>query len=153
MRTTYKVIAVALFVAIATPIGLWVGYTRLKGYSSNPLTYSSCITESEAQISNVAGWDFEVEDTNCDTLVKDEAIRVFAVRSGADRSKWTRFLARRRLVFQYDPGNQEALVPAISTTGKNRILISIPRVSSIYEKNELVGATEVAYDIKRIDYP
>lgn len=153
MKTIAKVIAVALFIVFATPVGLWVGYTQLKGYSSNPLTYSSCITESEAKFSNVAGWDFEVEDTNCDTLAKDEAVRVFAIRSEANRSPWGRIFARRRLVFQYDPGNQDALVPAISATGQNSILISIPRVSSIYQERRRVGGTNVAYDIKRIDYP
>ncbi|HWE85275.1 MAG TPA: hypothetical protein VG267_10050 [Terracidiphilus sp.] len=153
MKTIAKVFAVALFIAFATPIGLWVGYTQLKGYSSNPLTYSSCITETEASLSNVAGWDFEVEDTNCDTLAKDEAVRVFAIRSDANLSSLTRLLARRRLVFQYDPWNQDELVPSITATGKNNILISIPRVSYIYKKNSLIGRTAVAYDIKKVEYP
>jgi hypothetical protein len=153
MSTIAKVIVIALFVAFAAPIGLWIGYTKLKGYSSNPLTYSSCITETEAKISDVAGWDFEVEDTNCDTLVKDEAVRVFAIRSETNQSSWGRIFARRRLVFQYDPGDQDELVPAIRVTGKGSVLISIPRVSYIYERNKSVGGTAVVYDIKRIDYP
>lgn len=152
MKTVVKVIVVALFIAFAIPIGLWVGYTQLKGYSSNPLTYSSCITTSEAKFSDVAGWDFEVEDTNCDTLAKDEAVRVFAVRSDANRSSWIRFLARRRLVFQYDPWNQDELVPSITATGKDDIMISIPRVSYIYEQNRLIGHTAVAYDVRKVEY-
>jgi hypothetical protein len=150
------IIAVTVGLLFTGAVGfvlLWFGYTKLKGYSSNPLTYSSCITETEATKSNVAGWDFEVEDTNCDTLAKDEAVRVFAIRSEGSRSSWGRFFARRRLVFQYDPGNQDELVPVITAVGKNSILISIPRVSSIYEENKQVGGTTVVYDIKRIDYP
>jgi hypothetical protein len=153
MPTIVRVVVISLLILFAAPIGLWVGYTQLKGYSSNPLTYSSCITTSKAKVSNVAGWDFEVEDTNCDTLAKDEAVRVFAIRSDANRSSWTRFLARRRLVFQYDPWNQDELVPNIAATGNNDILISIPRVSYIYKQNRLIGHTAVAYDIKKVDYP
>lgn len=153
IKLTFAAVGITLGGGLILCASLWFGYTELKGYSSNPLTYSNCITESEAKISNVAGWDFEVEDTNCDTLAKDEAVRVFAIRSGADQSSWGRIFARRRLVFQYDPGNQDALVPAINAIGKNGILISIPRVSYIYEKNARVGDTAVAYDIKRVDYP
>jgi hypothetical protein len=141
-----------LLIVAMVSVFLWIGYTKLKGYSSNPLTYGSCISEVQSRVKNVSGWDFEVEYSNCDTIAKDEAIWVFAIRAEDDNSRWRRPLARRRLVFHYDPGRWDNPPPTIKATGNNRVLITVPEVSSIDEKNTMVGDTDVDYEIGRIDY-
>ena len=87
-----------------------------------------------------------MEDANCDTLAKDEAVRVFAIRSDADRSSLARSSLAEGSHFNTSV-EQDELVPSITATGDNNILISITRVSYIYKKDTLIGRTVVAYDI------
>ena len=101
----------------------------------------------------MAGWDFEVEDTNCDTLAKDDAVSVFAVSPQMNKYRASRWITPRRLVFKYDPGGPDETPPAITATGKDRVLISLPRASSVFSKKSTVGDTDVDYNIGKIDYP
>jgi hypothetical protein len=148
-----KALAITLLAGLALSTFLWIGYTGLKGYSSNPLTYAFCITEKQAKFENVAGWDFEAEYTNCDTLAKDEEVRVFAVPAQAKNSRLGRLLARRRLIFAYDPASSIADGLTVQAKDAERILISLPRASSVFERNRTLGQIGIDYDIRRIDYP
>jgi hypothetical protein len=150
---TAWVLGITLSTGLILTIFIWIGYTRLKGYSSNPLTYSACITETQANFSNVAGWDFEAEDTNCDTLAKDEEVRVFAVSGQAKNSQLGKLFARRRLVFAYDPGTTGVVGLVVQAKDAKHILISLPEASSVFEKNRTLGEMTIDYDIRRIDYP
>jgi hypothetical protein len=148
-----KLLGIVLVAGLTLSTFVWFGYTRLKGYSSNPLTYSSCITESQAKFENVAGWDFEAEETNCDTLAKDDEVRVFAVPALAKNSRLGRLLARQRLIFAYDPGAPGADGLTVQARDAKRILISLPKASSVFEKIRTLDQVGIDYDIRRIDYP
>jgi hypothetical protein len=153
IRFVSKVLGITLVAGLTLSTFLWIGYTRLKGYSSNPLTYPFCITETQAKFENVAGWDFEAEDTNCDTLAKDEEVRVFAVPAQAKYSRLGSLLARRRLIFAYDPGvpGVEGLI--VQAKDSKHILISLPEASSVFEKNRTLGEMTIDYNISKVDYP
>jgi hypothetical protein len=153
IRLAAKILSITLVAGLALSAFLWVGYTKLKGYSSNPLTYSSCITETEAKFEDIAGWDFEAEDTSCDTLAKDEEVRVFAVSSQAKNSRLGKLFARRRLIFAYDPGTAGVDGLIVRAKDAKHILISLPSASSVFEKNRTLGEKAIDYDIRRIDYP
>jgi len=142
-RLVSTVVALTLFLFV------WFGYTGMKGYSPNPLTYLSCTSETGATFEDVAGWDFEAEDTSCDTLAKDEEVRVFATPTG----RLKKLFARRRLVFAYDPGAPGTDGLIVRATDAKRVLISLPQVSQIFQRNQTVGEIAIDYDIRQIDYP
>ena len=153
IRLVAKVLGITLAAGLTLFAFLWIGNTRLKGYSSNPLTYSSCITETQAKFENVAGWDFEVEDSSCDSLAKDEEVRVFAFPAEAKNSRLGRLLAHRRLVFAYDPGTTGVHGLIVQAMDAKHVLISLQEASSVFEKNRALGELIVDYDICKIDYP
>jgi hypothetical protein len=148
-----KVLSITLVSGLILTTCIWIGYTRLKGYSSNPLTYSACITETQAKFENVAGWDFEAEDTNCDTLAKDEEVRVFAISDQSKNSRLERLFARRRLIFAYDPGVPGVQGLIVQAKDAKHILISLPEASSVFEKNRKLGEMTIDYNIPKVDYP
>jgi hypothetical protein len=148
-----KVLGITLVAGLTLSIFLWIGYTRLKGYSTNPLTYSVCITETQAKFENIAGWDFEAEDTSCDTLAKDEEVRVFAVPAQAKYSRLGSLLARRRLIFAYDPWRTGVDGLTVQARDTKHILISLPQASSVFGKNRSLGEIAIDYDIRRVEYP
>src|SRR5580658_10685201 len=101
MARASKVVATAIIATTAlgvVAILLFIGYAKLNDQSPNPLTYLSCNTETREEIRNLAEGDFSVEYSNCDTLAKDEAIRVYASRPIAGG-----LLTKRTVLFWYDP--------------------------------------------------
>jgi hypothetical protein len=97
---------------------------------------------------------FEVTYLSCDTLAKDEAIRVYAETTTSDRAwffeKWRH---QRTLLFRYDPGRPDSPLPSITRPNPSTILISIPEVSSIDEQNHKWSNMTINYQIGRVDYP
>jgi hypothetical protein len=153
IKNAAKVLGITLVAGLTLSTFLWFGFTKLKGQSSNPLTYAFCTTETQSKFENVAGWDFEAEDSSCDTLAKDEEVRVFAVPAQAKNSRLGKLLARRRLIFAYDPWTSGSDGLMVQTRDANRILISLPQASSIFEKDRTLGEIAIDYDIGRVDYP
>lgn len=151
-KLTTRVLGIVLIVVSVGSVLLWIGYAKLNDRSLNPLTYSSCITETQKEIHNLAGADFSVEYTNCDTLAKDEAIRVFASRPvGAPIvGKW---LKKKTLLFWYDPGSYGAALPTLTAPQPGRILIAIPGVSSIEVQKRQWNGRQIDYEVGHIDYP
>jgi hypothetical protein len=149
----------ASVIIIATPIlwvcsfALWIGYAHLKGHSSNPLTYAFCVTDIQAKFENVEGWDFEAEDCSCDTLAKDEEVRVFAVPAQARNSRLASLLARRRLIFAYGPWTTGVDGLKVQTRDGGGILISLPQASQVFEKDRTLDELTIDYDIHRVEYP
>jgi hypothetical protein len=118
--------------------------------STGVITKQACMSEQIGTFSNLSGLDFEVIYTNCDTLVKDETISVYA--SGAAASKrqslLTKLMNRRTLIFRYDPGwNHRA--PFIRSLSKNRIIISVPELSSIVTQRRHWRDIWIEYNIER----
>lgn len=113
-----------------------------------------CISEERMKISNLGGMEFRTIDTDCDTLAKEEEIGVYVSRSAVGtESLFARWLNRKTLIFSYDPGRYDNPLPSIQTTGNDRILITVPRVSSINLQNRKWHNVSIDYDIGHIDYP
>ena len=114
-----------------------------------------CVTEDKGTMPNVAGMEFKIVYENCDTLAKEEEVRVYVSRA-AENGDWffTRWLNRRTLLFSYDPGGvNDVPLPSIHTSGAKRILISIPRVSEVLFQSRKWRDVSVDYDIGHIEYP
>jgi hypothetical protein len=118
-----------LYLLLAIMGGAWTPYT--------------CITEIHKKIINPLGFDFEISETDCDLLAKDAAVTVFASRTGRNEST---------PLFKYDPVGPNSS-PEITAINRNLILITIPRVSSIFFRKYDWGDVSVRYKIGVIDYP
>lgn len=117
-------------------------------HEADPNTWA-CSSETRMTLPDISGGEFEVIYTNCDTVAKDESISVYV----SARSWVAKLLAKKTLLFRYDPAISNSPLPSIKPSGQNRILISIPRVSSISFQSRKWGAIEVDYEIGKIDYP
>jgi hypothetical protein len=143
-------IVVGVAAVAAVPLSAALYGTAERGL--NPLTAWACSSESKGGLSNVSGWDLEIEYTACDLLARDEAISVYASphRPGGSQHMWFR---KRRLIFRYDPAGPDELLPGFESVGPDRILISIPAVSSISVQQHVLGNTTVNYRVGRIFHP
>jgi len=105
-------------------------------------------------IPNLSGTEFEFTYTNCDTLAKEEAIRIYASRASVKGESFLwRLSNRNALLFNYDPGRPDGLLPTVVSSGNNRILISIPEVSSILFQSRKWKNLSIDYDVGHITYP
>jgi hypothetical protein len=112
------------------------------------------ISETKAKLSNLSGADFEVTYTNSDRLAKEEYVSVYISRTALNRtSAFDRWRNKRTLLFRYDPGRWDAPLPSISNSGPNKILIAVPRVSSITRQSKSWENLSVDYEIGYVDYP
>ena len=135
--------------AILTALGAGCGLLRLTELGSA----DDCLSEELAVIPNLDDARFEIIYTNCDTLAKDEAIRVYTSPAiVAGKSWFASWQKQRELVFQYDPGRDRG-PPAIEASGNNGVLISVPAVSSISVQQRSWRKISIIYRIGHIDYP
>ena len=133
---------------ILAALGAGYGLMRLPELGSA----NACLSEELAAIPNLLDAKFEIVYTNCDTLAKDEAIRVYmspAVVAGAWFASWQK---QRELVFQYDPGMDRS-PPAIEASGNKRVLISVFDVSSISVQRPTWRNISISYRIRHVAYP
>lgn len=95
------------------------------------------ISETKLELKNLSGADFEVIETDSDTLAKEQFVSVY-VCDLASRSNWlSRLTHRKELLFRYDPWNWDEPMPMIEMTKFGRVQISIGRVSEIiYQRHE-----------------
>ena len=115
---------------------------------------NACATEQLTTIPDLAGIKFETTYTSCDTLVKTEAVSVYASRAAAGGESWlSRWRNRKALLFRYDPGRWDNPPPSIRVAGKGRIVISIPQVSSVMFQSRRWRDVSIDYDIGRIGPP
>jgi hypothetical protein len=106
-------------------------------------------SETKIVLTDVSGADIEVKYTNSDALAKEETISVYISEARSNRLTFR----HKTLLFRYDPGSEDEPLPSIASPTPNRLLISVPRISSIsYKQTQWRGIT-VAYQIGRIDYP
>jgi len=105
-------------------------------------------------LSDVSGADIEVVYTNSDALAKQEDISVYISEASKGKTTWLRRAFRRKaLLFRYDPESPSEPLPSIISRAVNRLVISVPRVSSISFQRTQWNGISVAYQIGRIDYP
>jgi len=118
------------------------------------LTRMVCGTEEKLRVEELSGLRFEVTYLSCDTLAKDEAIRVYAETTAPDRAWFFRnWRNQRTLLFRYDPEREDSPLPIITRPSQSTIRISIPEVSSVSYQNRKWANMSVDYDIGRVDYP
>jgi hypothetical protein len=114
----------------------------------------ACLTETKMKIANLSGIAVEVTYTNCDVIGKTEFVSVYASPAiGRGEPLFSRMLNRRTLIFRYDPGKTEDLLPSMKAAGDNRIIISNPDVSSIFYQSRKWKTVTIDYEIGHIDYP
>ena len=101
-----------------------------------------CDTRSLGSVLNVAGYDFEVSETACDVLAKDDAITIFVSETGKKE---------KTAVFKYDPGAEA--FPKIVAADAHTARISLESISSIFFREDRVGSLSISYDIGRNYYP
>jgi hypothetical protein len=149
----HKKLAKAILVSIiGTVVVLGVRYVFL-----HPLGRAdpdACISEEMMTIPDLAGAKIEIVYTNCDTLVKDEAVKVYFSRAAVKGESWfARWRNHRTLVFCYDPGGRAFAhmpLPSITHPSPSTILISIPEVSSILFKTRKWENMSIDYAIGKV---
>jgi hypothetical protein len=116
------------------------------------LARNACSSET-LWTEEVSGLKFEITYTNCDTLAKDEAMRVYVENATAGGFwRFPGWRRRRTLLFRYDPESYDAPPPSITVSSKT-ISISIPEVSSISYKARTWGSMSIRFDVGKVDYP
>jgi hypothetical protein len=115
---------------------------------------NACISEELETIPDASGTKIEVIYTNCDTLAKDESVRVYFSNAGQGDSWLSKWRSHRTLVFEYDPGGLAGNPkPIIQSQDKARVLISVPTVSSISTQRKRWGDVSIDYKIGHVFYP
>jgi len=113
----------------------------------------ACVTEELRNIPNLSGMKFEIIYTNCDTLAKEEEVSVYVSRSLVNGNSFlARWSNRRARVFTYDPGGP-GVPPSITVPEKDKIVISIPEVSSILFQRKQWRNMSIDYEIGHVIYP
>ena len=121
-----------------------------RGIAGLPKSSFSCDVDVLAK-PTLGDTRYQIVDVACDTLAKDETMRIYALAShkgwfGASRDEAT-------LLFSFDPADSENTLPQLRTDPHGAIIISIPRVSSIAYMSDLWKGKPVLYEIGKIDDP
>src|ERR1700730_3943682 len=111
-----------------------------------------CLSEDQITIANLSGMKFKVIYTNCDALAKEEEVSVYVSRADVQgESVLARWLNRKTLLFSYDPaGRYNMPLPSIKALGNDKILISIPEVSSVLVQSRNWQNVTIDYNIGHI---
>jgi hypothetical protein len=112
-------------------------------------------TEELMSIPNLSGMEFKVIYTSRARLVvTDYAISIYARRAASkEESLFAKWLNRQTLLFRYDPGSDTNNLPTINASGNDRILISIPTVSSVSFQNRKWQNMTIDYNIGNVLSP
>ena len=139
--------AVGVVLALGLIYGGWLAVR-------SALRRMSCGSEETLKVEELAGLRFEVTYLGCDTLAKDEAIRVYVKDAALDGgwffSKWRN---QRTLLFRHDPRRWDNPLPSITRPTQSTILISVPEVSSVDYQNRKWANMTVNYQIGQVDFP
>jgi hypothetical protein len=114
----------------------------------------ACNSETKRLVTDISGGDFEITYTNCDALAKEEFVSVYVTRTkGSGNPILAKLLNKRTLLFRYDPAMVDSPLPLVTTSSPGKVLISIPRVSSVLFQRRSWERTSIDYNIAQIDYP
>jgi hypothetical protein len=134
------IVALGLICAMGIAIRLW-------------LIRAACETEEKLKI-EVSGYQFEVDDVSCDTIAKDEHIKVYGRKMPSPGARFfPEWRNPRMLLFEYDPGRSDNPPPLITHPSQSTILISIGELSEIIYQSHRWNDMYITYDIRKIDYP
>lgn len=123
-----------LLFRIVLPAAVWLA---MPGLAWAPFT---CTAEARERFANVSGFDFEVSETDCDTVAKDASI---SVQDGPHE---------QNSALKYGPTGVNAL-PVITSVGPHEVQISIPRISDLIFRRDKLADLSVTYRIGVIEYP
>ena len=141
MRDVVTLVGASIVVTFLLMITLGPAYLGLIMIGWAPLP-GACVTEARGKITGISGFDFELSETACDILAKDDAITVFISRPGS---------ANKAAVFKYDPGTDE--LPVMTLVDQHTVLISLRSVSSIFFRKYSWEDLAITYNIGDIHYP
>jgi hypothetical protein len=102
-------------------------------------TYSPCFTQVLGEVHDLAGFDFEIRETDC---WHNPAVSVFVAKAG--HSTKTR-------LFQYVRGANP--VPVITLVGKNTVQISLSSMEVEHCRRDRWGPLRIKYGIGFVEYP
>lgn len=104
-----------------------------------------CLTSDLTKINTAEGFIFDVVDTNCDGLAKDDLISVLAAAPGGGPAV---------VIFKYDPARDSKLpeVKVVEKSGKKVISISIDLISSVVEQQFVWHGMPINYNIGRVEF-
>jgi hypothetical protein len=102
----------------------------------------ACITEIRKTIPDLSGFNFEITQTNCDTLAKEGWISIFASKAGENK---------KVLLFEYD--GDDYPLPDIKVSNDHNITISIPVIASVHVQRHKWQYGAIDYKIGRIAFP
>ena len=112
-------------------------------------------TETVQTITNINGEDFEIADnSSAGFLVTNYWVSVYASPTTVgNKSLFSRWNRHRTEIFRYDWSYPNGPYPSIKASGPDKILVSIPSVSSVMLKRTSVENVHIDYAIGHIDYP
>jgi hypothetical protein len=101
---------------------------------------------------DVGGVAFEVVETNCDTLAKDDWISVYVWRNDKGRPLplVPKAPKQKTLIFEYDGWPN---LPSISVDDENRVLVSVSSLSEVGCESPSWGDVSFRYAIGHEYYP
>src|SRR6266446_1251074 len=109
-----------------------------------------CITETHKKIINLSGFDFEMRETDCSTLVKDASVSVFIAKTGEQKKT---LLFKYDPVLQYEQGVYRTVLPSVRFTAPGVLSIAISKVSTVFFQHDIWESLSIDYDIGLIIYP
>lgn len=107
---------------------------------------SACIRQTQTRIHNLAGYDFQAVDVDCDTLAKETWVNIYV-------SKSNRWWPTKKLVFQYDYWSYEDAPPTIRISGANSYDMAIPKVSEVFCETKRWKRLVFSYHIGYVEFP
>jgi len=102
-----------------------------------------CPTETLATLSGVAGFNFEISETDCDVIAKESWIGVYASMPGK---------MDKALLFEYVPAGTGPIA-SVTAIDEHAVKISVPWISSQHFRRHRWKQLAVTYDIGTVDYP
>jgi len=102
----------------------------------------TCIVEQRKIVKNLHRIDFEITETNCDLLAKDDMMRVLVSRAG-DQHKIS--------ILEFDPLNWAPL-PDFSVSDNGEITVRVEFVGEIVHQESEWNGRPIHYQIGRIEY-
>ncbi len=150
---TKKAVRKVLVYGVGIAVALGLVYVILVVIGAIP--NGASFTVELMSIPNLSGMEFKViYSSRARLFVTDHAISIYARRAALEEeSLFAKWLNRQTLLFRYDPGSDTYHLPTINASGNDRILISIPTVSSVLFQNRKWRNVSIDYDIGRIEYP
>jgi hypothetical protein len=149
-KSATKVRIYCVGIALALGLACLILFPGTRVAVHRTLFPGACISEERMSIPNLSDMEFKVIYTNCDIFEVSVYVRRAARNGESFPARW---LNRRTLLFSYDAERWDDPPPSIKASDSNRILISIPKVSSVLFQRRNLRNVSIDYNIGRVYYP